>query len=311
MAILDDYQGVALSYGAWGGLDVTPFREHIADEEALVATLEPYAAVLVMRERTPLPGRVLRRLPRLKLIVTSGAGNASIDVAAARELGVTVCGTGGRGGADSTAELTWALMLALARRVPVQDAAIRSGGWQDGVGVMLAGRTLGIVGLGRIGSSLVPVAHAFGMRVTAWSRNLTPERAAEVGAEYVPREELYATADFVTVHLKLTPESRGYVTRQDLFRMKPTAFFVNTSRAGLVDTGALIEALRDHRIAGAGLDVFDIEPLPADDPLRTLPNTVLTPHVGYVTDETYADFYPQMAEDVRAYLAGSPIREIP
>jgi phosphoglycerate dehydrogenase-like enzyme len=316
VAVLDDYQGVARRFADWDALaprvEVTVFREHVGDEDDLVARLAGFDAVVAMRERTALPGRVLRRLPGLRLIATTGMANAAIDLAAAGELGITVCGTGGRAGAVATVELTWALILAVARRVPRQDASVRSGGWQvpepGTVGTLLRGKTLGIAGLGNIGAALVPVARAFGMRVTGWSRNLTPARAAEAGVEPLPRAEFFATADIVSVHIKLGPGARHYVGRDDLRRMRPSAYLVNTSRGPVVDQDALAEAVREGWIAGAALDVYDEEPLPPGHPLRTLPGTVLTPHIGYVTEDTYRDYFPQIVEDVAAFLDGRPVR---
>jgi len=314
IAVLDDYQHVALDLADWDSLgpDVTvvPFHDHVADEDALVARLVPYDAVVAMRERTPFPAHVLRRLPNLRLLVTTGFVNAAIDVPAARELGITVCGTEGLAGMVSTVELTWGLILALARRIPQQDAAVRSGGWQLGLGMLLQGKTLGVLGLGNLGRAVIPVGRAFGMRVTAWSRNLTPEKAAEAGAEYRPREAFFAEADVVTVHLKLGPGSHGYVTRDDLRRMRPTALLVNTSRGPLIDEEALAEALREGWIGGAALDVYGAEPLPLDHELRHLPGTVLSPHVGYVTDDSYRGYFAQIVEDVAAFLDGKPIREL-
>jgi phosphoglycerate dehydrogenase-like enzyme len=314
IAVLDDYQNVALGLADWGSLGseavVVPFHDHVADEDALVARLDPFDAVVAMRERTPLRADVLRRLPRLRLIVTTGSANAAIDVAAAREQGITVCGTAGRTGAVATAELTWGLILALARRIPQQDAAVRAGGWQTGLGTLLRGKTLGIVGLGNIGAAVVPIGKAFGMRVTAWSRNLTESWAADAGAEYRPREEFFASADVVTVHLKLGPGSQGYITRDDLRRMRPTAMLVNTSRGPLVNEDALAEALREGWIAGAALDVYGTEPLPAGHEFRSLPRTVLSPHVGYVTDDTYREYFPQIVEDIAAFRSGKAVREL-
>ncbi|HEY9523336.1 MAG TPA: D-2-hydroxyacid dehydrogenase family protein [Thermopolyspora sp.] len=316
VAILDDYQGVAREYGDWAALaprvEVTEFREHIGDADELARRLAGFDAVVAMRERTALPGDLLRRLPGLRLILTTGMANASIDLAAADELGVTVCGTAGRTGSAGTVELTWALILACARRVPVQDASIRAGGWQattpGSIGTTLSGKTLGIVGLGNIGAALVPVARAFGMRVTGWSRNLTAERAAQVGVTPLPREEFFATADFVTVHIKGGPRAHHYVNADDLRHMGPSSYLVNTSRGPVVDQDALARAVREGAIAGAALDVYDEEPLPKDHPLRDLPGIVLTPHIGYVTQETYREYFPQLVEGVTAFLAGDPVR---
>jgi phosphoglycerate dehydrogenase-like enzyme len=300
IAVLDDYQAVAPPY--FEGLDAVVFHDHVDDDDALVARLEPFDAVVAMRERTPFTAARLERLPRLRLLVTTGMGNASFDMDAAAARGITVCGTGGIGG--STAELTWGLILALARDIPRADAAVRAGAWQTTVGVDLAGATLGVVGHGRLGSRVAAIGRAFGMDVIAWSQNL---REAE-GAEVVSKQELFERADVVTVHLKLSARTTGLIGAQELAWMKPTAYLVNTSRGPIVDEAALLDALRSGAIAGAGLDVFDAEPLPRDHPLRGAPRTVLTPHLGYVTKATYDVFYREAAEDVRAFAAGSPIR---
>lgn len=312
IAVLDDYQNIARSFARWQRLDgraeVTMFADHLADEDALVARLAPFAAVALMRERTPFPRRVLERLPNLRLITTSGMWNASVDLAACEERGIAVCGTQAGGG--GTAQVTWALILALAQQVTTCDRDIRAGLWQTGIGEELAGKTLGLLGLGRVGAKVAQAAPAFGMEVIAWSTNLTDERAAACGAKRVERDELLARADFVSVHLVLSPRSRGLIGGDELARMKPTAFLINTSRGPIVDEAAMIGALERHTIAGAGLDVYDVEPLPLDHPLRRLPNTVLTPHVGYMSRESYTVFYAQMLEDIEAWLDGAPIRRI-
>ncbi len=312
LAILDDYQNVARSYADWGRLngraEVTVFGDHLADEDALVARLAPFAAVAIMRERTPFPRRVLERLPNLKLIATSGMWNASVDLAACEDLGIVVSGTQAGGGA--TAQVTWALILALAQQITVVDRDVREGRWQTGIGDELTGKTLGLIGLGRVGAKVARAAPAFDMNVIAWSANLTDERAAAAGARRVERDELLAHADFVSIHLVLGERTRGLLGRRELALMKPEAFLINTSRGPIVDEAALIDVLRAGRIAGAGLDVFDVEPLPLDHPLRTLPNTVLTPHIGYVSKASYTIFYGQMLEDVEAWLNGEPIRRI-
>jgi phosphoglycerate dehydrogenase-like enzyme len=272
-----------------------------------VARLEPFDVVVAMRERTAFPRRVLERLPNLRLLVTTGRKNASVDVAAAGELGITVCGTDSH--PTGPVELTWALILATARHVPQEDASVRAGGWQETVGTDLAGGVLGVVGLGRLGERVAKVGQAFGMDVVAWSQNLTYERAAEVGVRKVEKEELLRTADVVTVHLVLSDRTRGLIGRDELALMKAGAMLVNTSRGPIVDEAALVEALHDGRIT-AGLDVFDTEPLPADHPLRTAPRTVLAPHLGYVTEQTYEVFYRHAVEDVAAFLAGAPLRVI-
>jgi phosphoglycerate dehydrogenase-like enzyme len=310
IAVLDDYQSVAASFCDWSQLpepaEVVEFHDAVADPDALVARLRPFDVVLAMRERTRFPREVLERLPDLRLLVTTGMRNKSIDVTAATELGITVCGTGSQ--TTATAELTWALILATLRHVPQEDASIRAGGWQQTLGGDLAGGTLGVVGLGRLGSQVARIGAAFGMDVVAWSQNLTDERAAECGARRVGKEELFATADVVTVHLVWSKRTRGLITAADLARMKPTAVFVNTSRGPIVDEAALVDVLREGRIAGAGIDVYDTEPLPRDHPLRELRRAVLTPHLGYVTRGSYEVYYREAVEDVAAWLSGSPLR---
>jgi phosphoglycerate dehydrogenase-like enzyme len=312
IAVLDDYQSAAATFTDWSKVpepvEVVEFHDHVDDEDALVARLQPFEVVLAMRERTAFPRTVLERLPNLKLLVTTGMRNKAIDIAAANERGITVCGTGSQ--ATATAELTWGLILATLRHIPQEDASVRVGGWQHTIGGDLAGARLGVVGLGRLGSRVATVGQAFGMDVVAWSQNLTDERAAEHGVTRVEREELFATADVVTVHLLWSKRTRGLIGADDFARMKPTAVFINTSRGPIVQEQALIEALQNGRIAGAGIDVYDQEPLPADHPMRTLPRTVLTPHLGYVTRGTYEVFYGEAVEDVAAFLAGSPIRVI-
>ena len=312
VAILDDYQQIAGAYADWdrlkGRAEVTVFADHLSDEDALVARLAPFAAVALMRERTPFPRRILERLPNLKLITTSGMWNASVDLAACEERGIVVCGTQTGGG--GTAQVTWALIFALAQQITVVDRDVREGRWQTTVGDELAGKTLGLIGLGRVGTKVARAAAAFDMNVIAWSTNMTAERAAAAGAKRVERDELLTQADFVSVHLVLGDRSRGLLGKRELALMKPTAFLINTSRGPIVDESALIDTLRQKRIAGAGLDVFAVEPLPADHPLRRLPNTVLTPHIGYVSKSSYAVFYSQMLEDIEAWLAGAPIRRM-
>ena len=312
IAVLDDYQSAAATYADWSAVpeavDVEEFSDHLSDEDALAARLQPFDVVVAMRERTPFPRSLLARLPNLRLLVTTGARNASIDVAAARELGVTVCGTGAH--PSGPVELTWALVLAVARHLPPEDANVRAGGWQQTVGTDLAGATLGVVGLGRLGGKVARIGGAFGMDVVAWSQNLTAERAAEVGVRRVTKDELLSTSDVVTIHLQLSDRTRGLIGAPEFALMKHTAILVNTSRGPIVDEAALLDALRDDQIAGAGLDVFDTEPLPADHPLRSEPRAVLTPHLGYVTKATYEVFYRGAVEDVAAFLAGAPVREI-
>jgi phosphoglycerate dehydrogenase-like enzyme len=310
VALLDDYQGVALAMADWkslpAGTDVVAFRDHLADLDAVAERLADFDVVMAMRERTPFPRALLDRLPRLRLLVTTGMRNASIDLRAAAERGVVVCGTAGL--PYPTAELTWGLILALVRHIPVEDRATREGRWQVSVGRGLNGKTLGVLGLGGLGSRVARVGRAFDMEVLAWSQNLTTERAAEIRATRVERDELLARADVVTIHLVLGDRTRGLIGAREIDLMKRTAYLVNTSRGPIVNEGALIRALREGRIAGAGLDVFDEEPLPPDHPFRHLPGTVITPHLGYVTEETYRIFYEEALEDVRAYLSGKPIR---
>ncbi len=306
IAVLDDYQRAAHRFADWSrlsGHEVTFFHEPLA-EPAL--TLEPFEVVCAMRERTAFPAGLFARLPNLRLLVTTGMRNAAVDLDAASAHGVTVCGTTAAG--TPTAELAWGLILALARHVPEEDARMRAGGWQQTVGTGLAGKTLGILGLGRLGSAVAAIGAAFGMQVVAWSENLTAERAAECGAELVTKDELISTADVVTIHLVLGERTRGLIGARELGLMKPTAFLVNTSRGPIVDEAALVAALETGEIAGAGLDVYDDEPLALDHRLRSAPNTVLTPHLGYVTEENYRTFYEQTVEDVEAFLAGAPVR---
>lgn len=303
IAILDDYQRVSLGLGDWSGLDVTVFSKPLADPAEALADFE---IVCIMRERTPFPRALFAALPALKLLVTTGARNAAIDLAAAAEHGVTVCGTEIPG--HATAELTWGLILALTRNLTIEDRNVREGRWQTTLGTDVRGKTLGIVGLGRLGSQVAAIGRAFGMDVVAWSRNLTDDHAAANGAVRVSEEELFRRADVVSIHMKYSDAIRHLVGAPELALMKPTAYLINTSRAPIVDLAALGDALKAGRIGGAGLDVYETEPLPADDPIRGWPRTVLTPHIGYVTTETYRVFYEQSADAVRAFLAGAPIR---
>ncbi|TDB91624.1 D-2-hydroxyacid dehydrogenase family protein [Actinomadura sp. KC216] len=310
VAILDDYQGVALRAADWSPVPATidVFRAPLGGEETVVAALQPYEVLVTMRDRTALPKTVLERLPNLRLIVVTGHRVAAIDIAACAGLGITVSGTAPVAGGGSAAELTWALILAAVKRLPAELASVRAGGWTTRLGTSLTGRTLGVLGLGRLGSQVAAVGHAFGMRVVAWSQNLTAERAAEAGAALVGKEELFATSDVVTIHLVLSDRTRGLVGEPELRRMKPDAWLVNTSRGPICDEDALLRACRERWIAGAALDVYDREPLPADHPLRTLDNVLATPHIGYVTEETYASWYSDAVENIVAYTKGSPIR---
>lgn len=311
LAILDDYQGVAQGFADWAALEaegvtVTSYREPFPSPDALVSALADATIIIAMRERSAFPREVLEKLPALRLLVTTGMANASIDVAAAAELGITVCGT--PGSPTAAPELTWALLLAIARHIPAEDNALRAGSWQSTVGFELAGRTLGVVGLGKIGRRIAAYGQAFGMDVLAWSQNLTDEAAAEAGVRKVSKEELFQNSDVVTLHLRLSPRSEGIVGEPELRLLGPDGVLVNTARGPLVDQDALVRALTEGWIAGAALDVFDHEPLPAGHPLLTAPNTVLSPHLGYVTRESYRQFYGGALEDVKAWLAGSPLR---
>jgi phosphoglycerate dehydrogenase-like enzyme len=310
VALLDDYQGVALSMADWkslpGGTEVAVFKDHLSDENAVAKRLADFDIVMALRERTPFTRTLLERLPKLKLLITAGMRNASIDMKAAAERGVLVCGTSGL--PYPTAELAWGLILSLMRRIPAEDRATREGKWQTSLGLGLNGKTLGVLGLGTLGSRAARVGKAFEMEVLAWSQNLTAERAKEVGATLVPKDELLARSDIVSIHLVLGERTRGLVGAKELALMKRSAYLINTSRGPIVDEAALVRALGDGTIAGAGLDVFDEEPLPLDHPFRRLPNIVITPHLGYVTDETYRIFYGQALEDVKAYLDGAPVR---
>jgi len=307
ITVLDDYQDVALGMGPWDRLDaqVVALHEHLLGDQ-LVAALSGSEVVVAMRERTPFDRVLLDRLPDLRLLVTTGMANASIDLDAARERGVLVCGTRSR--QAGPAELTWALVLAVTRRVAYEDAAVRAGGWQTTIGPELSGRTLGVLGLGRLGSIVAGYGRAFGMRVLAWSANLDPGHARELGVEPVTLDDLLTRSDVVSVHLKLSDRTRGLLGARELDLIGPDGYLVNTSRGPIVDEAALVEALRTGRIAGAGLDVFDVEPLPADHPLRTAPRAVLTPHIGYVALDAYRVFYADAVDDVVAWLAGEPVR---
>jgi phosphoglycerate dehydrogenase-like enzyme len=310
LAILDDYQRVALEMADWSPLrdaaEITVFDRHLGDQEAVAAALFDFEIVCAMRERTPFPGTLLERLPKLRLLVTTGARNASIDLAAAAERGVIVCGTESL--PRPPAEHTWALILAAARQLPAEDRRLREGGWQRTIGIDLAGRTLGVIGLGRLGAIVAEIGRAFQMGILAWSQNLTAGRAERCGATLAPKEALLAQADFVTIHLQLSDRTRGLIGAAELAAMKRSAWLVNTSRGPIVDEAALIDALERRLIAGAALDVYDQEPLPADHALCRLDNTVLAPHLGYVTAGTYRTFYRGTIDAVRAWLDGSPIR---
>ncbi|TDV07170.1 D-2-hydroxyacid dehydrogenase family protein [Paraburkholderia caballeronis] len=314
IAVLDDYQHVAPTLADWSSLqpraNTVFFHDHEADPDALAARLAPFDAVVLMRERTRFDAALIERLPRLKLIVTVGMWNAAIDLPAAKARGIVVSGTMG-GDPAATPALTWALILAATRHLPFETASLRAGGWQTRVGVDIHGKTLGVLGVGNIGQAVAKIGVAFGMRVIGWSQNLTEARAAEAGVQRVEKEALFREADVLTIHLKLGDRTRNLVGAHELAWMKPTAFLVNTSRGPIVSEPALIETLSARRIAGAALDVFDDEPLPADHPYRQLTNVVATPHIGYVTEKTYRAAYPQAVEDIRAWLDGKPVRELP
>jgi phosphoglycerate dehydrogenase-like enzyme len=310
IGILDDYQGVALSLAEWSSLDadVAVFTAPSVDADEVVEKLADFDVLVAMRERTRFPAEVLSRLRSLKLLVSTGTVNSAIDVAAARELGVVVSGTGYF--SYPTAELTWALILAAARKLPQQVQSMRTGGWQLGLGTSVQGLTLGVLGLGNVGQQVAAMAHAFGMRVIAWSENLTAERAAEHDVTAVSREQLFAEADVLSIHMVLSDRSRGMVGASELAMMKPTSILVNTSRGPIVDENALVDALRRDVISCAAIDVYETEPLPADHPLRLLDNALLTPHIGYVSQQLYSVFYGDAVEDIAAFISGSPIRVI-
>ena len=310
IVVLDDYQQVAGEFADWSGLDaeVEFISRPIVDDDDLVKVLHGAEVVVAMRERTAFTAGRLERLPDLRLLVTTGRVNASIDVEAARALGIVVCGT--ESTTSATPELTWGLILSVLRSIPAEDAAVRGGGWQSTVGGDLDGHRLGVVGLGRLGTKVARVGAAFGMEVVAWSQNLDAERADGLGVRAVSKDELFSTADVVSIHYKLSERSRGLVGAAELEAMKPGSILVNTSRAGLVDTDALITVLEAGGIRGAGLDVHDEEPLPVDHRLRSTPRTVLTPHLGYVTEDTYRIFFTQAVEDIAAWISGEPIRVI-
>jgi len=310
IAILDDYQNVALKLADWSALqsdcEIVFFTDHLDDRDALITRLKDFEIVGIMRERTPFSRDLIEQLPDLRLLVTTGMRNAAIDLTAARERGIVVSGTSSSG--RSTLELTFGLMLVLTRNIAAEDAAMREGGWQSTIGGELNGKTLGVLGLGRIGIPVSEIARAFGMSVIAWSENLTAERAQACGVDYASKEELLAVADIISIHLVLSDRTRGLIGVNEFGAMKRSALLINTARGPIVEERALINALEQRRIAGAALDVFDTEPLPTDHQLRRLDNVVLTPHLGYVTREIYRFFYCEMVEDIMAFRDGSPIR---
>lgn len=308
VALLDDYQGIAHAYAPWEALDaeVTYFHDHIAGDAVLRDVLQEFDVVVAMRERTPFTAERLASLPNLKLLVTTGMGNASIDMDAAREQGVLVCGTAAL--PSPTAELAWGMIIALLRNVAEEDRRMREGGWQKTIGPELAGRTLGLIGLGRLGRQMARIGAAFNMAVIAWSQNLTSEAAAEAGVWAVGKDELFERSDVISIHTRLSDRTRGLIGARELGLMRPTAVLVNTSRGPIIDEDALLTALHEDTIGGAALDVYDVEPLPADHPLRSAPRTLLTPHIGYVTHGNYDVFYREACEDVDAWLRGEPLR---
>ena len=312
IAVLDDYQGVARDLADWSALpdgsEIGVFRDHLADESELVARLQGFQAVIGMRERTPFPRSVLAGLPDLRLLITTGGRNASFDVDAATDLGIVVCGTGGAG--EGPTELTWGLIIGLLRKIPQEDRLTREGHWQTTIGVGLKDKTLGLIGLGHIGGLMARVGNAFQMNVIAWSQNLTAERAAECQATLVDKDTLFRESDIASVHLRLSDRTRGLVGAREIGLMKSTAYLVNISRGPIVDEAALVDALQRRAIAGAALDTFDVEPLPQDHPFLQLDNTIIAPHLGYVTEEGYRAFYAGAIEDIRAYAAGEPVRVI-
>jgi phosphoglycerate dehydrogenase-like enzyme len=312
VAILDDYQNLALAMADWssvaGRAEIIVFNDHVADRDAVVERLLPFDVVCVMRERTPLPREVIERLPQLKLIASTGRRNASIDMVTAEERGIRVTATGYR--STPTIEMTWALILASARHIVRESNSVRDGGWQASIGRELDGKVLGVLGLGNIGAQVARIGLAFGMKVIAWSQNMTPQIADAAGATLVTKDELFREADVVTIHLVLSKRTRGLVGAAELALMKDTSMLINTSRGPIVDEGALIQALTSRSIAGAALDVFDAEPLPADHPFRALDNVLATPHIGYVADNLYRTFYGDAAVSIAAWLdeiAASPL----
>jgi D-3-phosphoglycerate dehydrogenase len=312
-AILDDYQNVALKFADWStvskDVEVKVFNAPIGGDDAVIKALQGFTIVNMMRERTPFNRKVIEGLPDLKLLITTGGRNASIDLKACAERGVTVCGTGGFG--NPTAAVAIGLMLELTRHIGFENARMKAGAlWQTTMGYDVEGKTLGVLGLGKLGQRVAATAKTLGMKVIAWSQNLTPEKAKEAGADYVAKEDLFRNADVLSIHVVLSDRTRGLIGAKELGLMKKSAFLVNTSRGPIVDEKALIAALNSKSIAAAGLDVFDIEPLPLDHPFRKMDNVVLTPHLGYVTEQNYRKQYPDVVEDIRAWLDGRPVRVV-
>ena len=310
-AILDDYQNVALQAADWSNIKndvaIKVFNEHLDGPDKVVAALKGFAVVVAMRERTAFPSKVIEALPDLKLLITTGMRNASIDTEAAKARGVTVCGTGTFG--SPTSGIAIGLMLELTRHIGYENARLHGGAkWQTTIGPDLEGLTLGVLGLGKLGTRTAAIAKAFGMKVIAWSQNLTPEKCQEAGVGYVSKDDLFRQSDFITIHTVLSARSRGLVGAKELGLMKPSAFIINTSRGPIIEEAALLAALRDNKIAGAGLDVFDVEPLPLDHPLRKMDNVVITPHLGYVSRQNYRHYFAGVVEDIRGFLDGKPVR---
>jgi D-3-phosphoglycerate dehydrogenase len=312
-AILDDYQNVAMAFADWSPIakdvEIKVFNKPFGSQDEAIKALQGFAVVVGMRERTPFPRKVVEALPDLKLLITTGARNNSFDMKACAERGVTVCGTGAAG--SPTTGIAFGLMLELTRRIGFENARLKAGApWQTTIGRDLEGLTLGILGLGKLGQRSAAVGKAFGMKTITWSQNLTEEKAKAAGADYVSKDDLFRNADFVTIHLVLSDRSRGLVGAKELGLMKKSAYLINTSRGPIVDEKALIAVLQSKSIAGAGLDVFDIEPLPLDHPFRKMDNVVITPHLGYVSEQNYRKYFPDIVEDIRAWLDGKPVRVI-
>ena len=312
-AILDDYQNVALKMADWsplkGKADITVFNDHLGEPANVIKALADFDIICAMRERTLFRRETVEALPKLKLLLTSGARNAAFDMDALKEKGVVVCGTGGFG--NPTAGIAIGLMLELTRKIGFENARMKAGEkWQITLGQDVEGKTMGIVGLGKLGSRVATIAKALGMTVNAWSQNLTKEQCDAAGVGYLSKEELMATSDVISIHVILSARSRGLITREDLARMKPTSYLINTARGPIVDEDALLEVLRAKRIAGAGLDTFSVEPLPVDSPFRKLDNAILTPHLGYATEQGYRRYYGDMVEEILAWMDGKPVRQI-
>jgi D-3-phosphoglycerate dehydrogenase len=312
-AVLDDYQNIALSMADWSPvkseLDIKIFNEPFGGSEEVLKALQGFPIICAMRERTAFPRQVIEALPDLRLLITTGARNNSIDVAAAKERDVVVCGTPSFG--NPTAGITVGLMLEMTRRIGYEHARLKAGApWQSTIGLDLEGLTLGVIGLGKLGVRVSNLAKAFGMKTIAWSQNMTPEKAREHAVDYVSKEELFRQADIVTVHVQLSDRTRGLIGAKEIGVMKPSAYLINTSRGPIIEDTALLAALREKRIAGAGLDVFDVEPLPLDHPYRKMDNVVITPHLGYVSVQNYRGYFKGIVEDIRAWLDGKPVRVI-